>query len=82
MKLMRSSYSNRFRVPGRGRLTLETSDCIIIATLVLLVAMAVLTAPRSATQIYQKLQALLLIEAMPDWIASAGAIGQPIPVSR
>ena len=59
---------------------LRVVDSIIIATLLLSAATATLTAPRSAAEAYQKLQALLLLQGTPEWIASAGAIGRRVPV--
>jgi hypothetical protein len=81
MKMMRSSYKNRPYAPGHDRLVLKTEDCSIIAVLLLLMATAVLTAPRSATEAYQKLQALLLVDVAPELIATGGAIGEHFPVS-
>ena len=81
MKLVRLLYRDRPYMPGRYRLVLKPNDWMIIATLLLLIVMAITTAPRSAAEAYRKLQALLLVEATPDWIATRGATGDYLPVS-
>jgi len=58
----------------------NVADSIIIAVLLLLVATAILTAPSSAAEAYQKLQALVLIQGTPEWIVCTGAIGERVQV--
>jgi hypothetical protein len=81
MKLMRFLYKNRPNFQACDRLAPKATDAMIIATLLLLVAMAVLTAPRSTAEAYRELQALLLMQGTPEWVASAGAVGDQFSVS-
>jgi len=74
-------YKNQLYFQARDRLDSKASDGMIIATLLLLVAMAILTAPRSTAEAYRELQALLLMQGTPEWVASVGAVGDQFPVS-
>lgn len=81
MRLMIAWYKNRYYASGRDRPGVKTNDCMLIAILLLLAAIAVQTAPRSAAEAVQKLQALLLVDVTPELIATGGAIGEHFPVS-
>jgi len=82
MKLMRSSYKKPLHRTERDRFVRTADDCLIIAALLLLGALAVMTAPRSAADAYRKLQALLQAEAAPEYLMTAGAIGGYVPFSQ
>jgi hypothetical protein len=80
MKLLRHLHRTRIPFQQRDRFIRKANDSTIIATLLLLVLTAIVTAPGSTAEANQKLQALLLVQGMPEWIASTEAVGRHVPV--
>lgn len=79
--LTRDLYNELVARRWRFWKALETDDCLIIATLLLAVATAILTAPRDATAAWQKFQFLLLTQGAAELISTGGAVGRQFPVS-
>jgi len=78
---MRSWYHDRRYVSRSARLSLGADDCTLMITLLLMMAMAILTAPRSGAEACEKLHALLSVGAAPELTMAAGAIGEPVSPS-